>query len=174
MQINELEASGSFTWVELKNTGDASEPLDGYSIQVERISSSDQTQRNFAFRFESGAAAAPRGAAGSIVVVCFGGFSGPQQEPNCDSPGRNYCSNTCAEGDLDQDGGVVSLLWRPPCQVVTPWSSTRSRIRRSNGRGLRAATPRTNGACSSKRRPAKRTQRPSIRIPSACQTALAW
>ena len=120
MQINELEASGSFTWVELKNTGDASEPLDGYSIQVERISSSDQTQRNFAFRFESGAAAAPRGAAGSIVVVCFGGFSGPQQEPNCDSPGRNYCSNTCAEGDLDQDGGVVSLLWRPPCQVVTP------------------------------------------------------
>ncbi len=117
LRLSEIEAQGGTTWIELENTGSAREPLDGYSVQFERVDSSEPERGRHLFELPPGYTVPNRtDVTQPFFVLCLGGIPTRDEKPKC---GSDDClTDLCVPFDLDQDGGVVTLRWKPACQQV--------------------------------------------------------
>ena len=106
LEITEIDAGGGSEWIELHNRSGRAVLLDGYIIEA---------------RGPGGDTAAvvplPEGRTlepGAYLVLCFvdsedGGIP-------CSDPCPERCCDTCAPGNLDRDGGTVTLSYRSDCR----------------------------------------------------------
>lgn len=112
--INEIEASGGLTWIELRSLAEEDQLLDGTALSLERVDPSPERRGTHLFEFPPGlvlpGVASPRG---PYLVICCGGFPQDGAAGNCSTPPCDL--GICIPFDLDQDGGTITLTSREPC-----------------------------------------------------------